>query len=414
MFTSARLLIELIWHPISGMERLRNRAPVVVSILAAWIATIAYAMLVLRLPRRVSAFSLVSQVAPGALWLRDLSSAVTSSLMVVLFIAVIYVPLAILMANMIEKRGSFSTVLREEFAPALACVLASWAISVIIGLAVALGLNALADPSTNTVGVLVLLLVIPLPIFAVLTSIAVGTVFRIGWAASVVTTLVSFVSLFLLPLLVQIASFVCASPLLLILLFFLLRDQIGEIMSGQRARQSFKQSLEAATLNPADASAHFNLGLLYDQRGEKEKAEAEFRRAVEIDPEDADAHYQLGRIAREQGRLEEAREHFESVVRSSPQHSQHEIWRETALLYYSARQYQDALGMLDRFLDARPSDAEGRYWRGLTLAAMGNDDAAEAEMKLCIESVRTAPAYKYRSDRQWLRLAQSFLRERQA
>jgi Tfp pilus assembly protein PilF len=414
MFTSARLLIELIWHPISGMERLRNRAPVVVSILAAWIATIAYAMLVLRLPRRVSAFSLVSQVAPGALWLRDLSSAVTSSLMVVLFIAVIYVPLAILMANMIEKRGSFSTVLREEFAPALACVLASWTISVIIGLAVALGLNALADPSTNTVGVLVLLLVIPLPIFAVLTSIAVGTVFRIGWAASVVTTLVSFVSLFLLPLLVQIASFVCASPLLLILLFFLLRDQIGEIMSGQRARQSFKQSLEAATLNPADASAHFNLGLLYDQRGEKEKAESEFRRAVEIDPEDADAHYQLGRIAREQGRLEEAREHFESVVRSSPQHSQHEIWRETALLYYSARQYQDALGMLDRFLDARPSDAEGRYWRGLTLAAMGNDDAAEAEMKLCIESVRTAPAYKYRSDRQWLRLAQSFLRERQA
>jgi Tfp pilus assembly protein PilF len=414
MFTSARLLIELIWHPISGMERLRNRAPVVVSILAAWIATIAYAMLVLRLPRRVSAFSLVSQVAPGVLWLRDLSSAVTSSLMVVLFIAVIYVPLAILMANMIEKRGSFSTVLREEFAPALACVLASWTISVIIGLAVALGLNALADPSTNTVGVLVLLLVLPLPIFAVLTSIAVGTVFRIGWAASVVTTLVSFVSLFLLPLLVQIASFVCASPLLLILLFFLLRDQIGEIMSGQRARQSFKQSLEAATLNPADASAHFNLGLLYDQRGEKEKAEAEFRRAVEIDPEDADAHYQLGRIAREQGRLEEAREHFESVVRSSPQHSQHEIWRETALLYYSARQYQDALGMLDRFLDARPSDAEGRYWRGLTLAAMGNDDAAEAEMKLCIESVRTAPAYKYRSDRQWLRLAQSFLRERQA
>jgi tetratricopeptide (TPR) repeat protein len=414
MFTSVRLLIELIWHPMSGMERLRSRAPVLVSILAAWVATIAYTMFVLRLPRRVSPFSLVSQAAPGVLWLRDLSSAVTSSLMVVLFISVIYVPLAVLVANLIEKRGSFSIILREEFAPAVACILASWAISVIIGLAIALGLNALIDPSANTVGSLVLLMVIPLPIFAAFTSVAVGTVFRIGWAASVVTTLVSFVSLFLLPLLVQIASFVCASPLLLILLFFLLRDQIGEIMSGQRARQSFKQSLEAATLNPADASAHFNLGLLYEQRGEKEKAEAEFRRAVEIDPEDADAHYQLGRIAREEGHLEEAREHFESVVRSSPQHSQHEIWREIALLYYSARQYQDALAMLDRFLDARPSDAEGRYWRGLTLAAMGNEDAAATEMKLCIESVRTAPAYKYRSDRQWLRLAQSFLRERQA
>ena len=112
----------------------------------------------------------------------------------------------------------------------------------IIGLVVALGLSALADPSTNTVGMLVLLLVIPLPIFAALTSIAVATVFRIGWAASVVTTLVSFVSLFLLPLLVQIASFVCASPLLLILLFFLLRDRIGEIMSGHRRRISERQS----------------------------------------------------------------------------------------------------------------------------------------------------------------------------
>src|SRR5580765_235310 len=102
MFKSALLLIELIWHPISAMERLRNRAPVVVSILAAWIATIAYAMLVLRLPRRVSVFSLASQVAPGVIWLRDLSSAATSSLMVVLFISVIYVPLAILIVNLIE------------------------------------------------------------------------------------------------------------------------------------------------------------------------------------------------------------------------------------------------------------------------------------------------------------------------
>jgi hypothetical protein len=31
-------------------------------------------------------------------------------------------------------------------------------------------------------------------------------------------------------------------------------------------------------------------------------------------------------------------------------------------------------------------------------------------MQACIESVRTAPAYKYRSDRRWLQLAQSFLR----
>ena len=37
------------------------------------------------------------------------------------------------------------------------------------------------------------------------------------------------------------------------------------------ARRSFKQNLEATTLDPADASAHYNLGLLYYQRGEYEQ-----------------------------------------------------------------------------------------------------------------------------------------------
>ena len=40
------------------------------------------------------------------------------------------------------------------------------------------------------------------------------------------------------------------------------------VTRNQRARESFKQNLEAATLNPADASAHYNLGLIHQQRSE--------------------------------------------------------------------------------------------------------------------------------------------------
>jgi tetratricopeptide (TPR) repeat protein len=263
-------------------------------------------------------------------------------------------------------------------------------------------------------GYAIALYTIPLPIFAALMTLTLGTIFRIGWGAALATTLLSFLSLFIMPVALQTFRFVCASPFLLLLLIFLLRDRIGEVMSAQRARQSFKQNLEAATLNPADASAHYNLGFIYQQRGELDAAAASFRRAIEIDPQDADSHYQLGRIAREQGRLSEAIAHFETVVRLAPTHSQHEIWREIALVYFAAGQYQDALEMLNRFLAERPSDAQARYWRGLTLANLGRADEATQEMQSCIESVRTAPAYKYRSERRWLQLAQNFLRERQA
>jgi tetratricopeptide (TPR) repeat protein len=255
--------------------------------------------------------------------------------------------------------------------------------------------------------------VIPLPIFAALMTLAVGLIFRIGWAKAAVVTLLSFLSLFGLVVLMQAVAFFFASPFLLLLLIYFLRDQISDLLSARDTRRSFKQNLEAATLNPADASAHYNLGLIYQQRGEYEKAVQAFQRASEIDPQEVDAHYQLGRLAREQGKLNEAIEHFEKVVRQAPNHSQYEIWRETGLVYYAAKQYLDALAMLDKFLAQRASDAEARYWRGMTLAQLQRENEAAAEMQACIETVRSAPAYKYRTERRWLQQAQNFLRERQ-
>jgi tetratricopeptide (TPR) repeat protein len=408
---------------MTAIKRLRDRAPVAFAAGMAWLATVLYTLLTPLLEKYAQegadGFSRPGygwRLSPDYLSAESLASAAIWGVMSVLFIAAVYVPLAIFMANLFERRASFSLVLREEYAATAACALAAWAVSRLLTLppAVIIGWQVARLSSEAVPGYLILLFVMPLPIFAALMTITLGTIFRIGWGAALLTTVVSFLALFALPLLRQLFTTVCASPFLLLLLLFLLRDRIGDLLSAQRARQSFKQNLEAATLNPADASAHYNLGLIYQQRGEPEAAAASFRRAVEIDPQETDAHYQLGRLAREQGRLSEALAHFETVVRQSPAHSQHEVWREIALVYFAAQQHQDALGMLDRFLAERPSDAEGRYWRGMTLAHLGRAEEAAQEMRSCIESVRTAPAYKYRSERRWLQLAQNFLRERQA
>jgi tetratricopeptide (TPR) repeat protein len=182
------------------------------------------------------------------------------------------------------------------------------------------------------------------------------------------------------------------------------------MVSAQRAREDFKRNLEAATLNPADSSAHYNLGLIYQQRRQYEEAKTSFARAIEIDPEETDAYYQLGRIAREQGRLADAINHFDAAVTRNPAHSQSEVWREIGQTYFQAGQFEDALASFERFLDKRPSDAEGRYRYGLTLHRVGRSEEAAAEMQACIEAVRTSPAYKYRAEKRWASEAQSFLR----
>lgn len=412
-----RHITGLLWQPLTAMRGLRDRAPFGLAAAMAWLATFLYALVaaVSQVYAQGGRLLGTPQVRVSLFWVANAQSAAITATMLALFVAVLYVPFAVFLANLFERRGSFSVVLREEYAAVASCALAVLAISLFVTLlpAAVISWQSAWLNSDAVVGYFVLLLVIPLPIFAALMTLAVGLIFRIGWGKAALVTLLSFLSLFGLMVLMQAFAFVFASPFLLLLLIYFLRDKIDDFMSVRGARRSFKQHLETATLNPADASAHYNLGLLYQQRGELDHATQAFRRAAEIDPQETDAHYQMGRIAREQGQLNEAIGHFERVVQQAPNHSQYEIWRETGLVYYDAKQYEDALAMLDKFLAQRPSDAEARYWRGMTLNQLGREAEALEEMQNCIETVRLAPAYKYRTERRWLHQAQNFLRERQ-
>jgi Flp pilus assembly protein TadD len=420
MLVNLSLLFGLLWRPMTAVQRLRDRAPVAFAVSAAWLMTFLYWVVAPPLTLyaqggRLSDDMIGGEFGSGFRTLSGtLSGAATRAVMVVLFVAVVYVPFAILIANIFERRAGFSLVIREEYAGVVSCSLLSLAGSLVVTLpaAILIGWQSGILEGDVVSGYIVLLLVMPLPIFAALMTITIGISFRVGWAAAAVTTLISFLSLPAVFLLATAANFICASPFLLLLLLFLLRDRIDEFIGATRSRQAFKQNLEAATLNPADASAHYQLGLIYQKRGEQDAAVASFQRAAEIDPQEVDAHYQLGRIARQQGRLNEAIRHFEHVVQLDSAHSQNEVWRETGLVYYDAGQFQDALEMFDKFLGKRPSDAEARYWRGMTLYKLGRESEAAQEMQNCVESVRTAPAYKYRFDRRWMNLAENFLRER--
>jgi Flp pilus assembly protein TadD len=66
-----------------------------------------------------------------------------------------------------------------------------------------------------------------------------------------------------------------------------------------RAISAFERALE---LNPATPNVHYNLGLIFVNRGEDELAMAAFRRAIQVNPYDRDAHHWLRKLGEKGGR----------------------------------------------------------------------------------------------------------------
>jgi tetratricopeptide (TPR) repeat protein len=424
-------LLLMFYAPARGMALARERAPLGQAALLALLLSVGHTL--------VSQWGeLVGLAARFGAWAA--LGVLFTSAGFVLLVGLVYVPLAIFFANLFERRASYMLALRQEYSAAASTAFYAFAAASLLALPLAYisvrtGLQAsvlqgaeaarevmrnaspqgLSDTELLFVTslfprIIAWLLIQPLTLFGLWAVVAVREVFRLAWWKAALVTVLSVVLMFAATPLLYVFSTLLASPFILLLVFFVVRSYVVEAQRTQRSRASFRQNLEAATLNPADASAHYNLGLLHQQRKEYGEARARFLRAVEIDPEETDAHYQLGRIARAEGRLPEAVEHFGQVVSRDDAHAQHEIWREVGATYLAAGQFADARDALERFLDRRQSDPEGLYLMGRAAAGLGDLRAARDWMTACVEAVRTAPAYKYRDDKRWLNEAQQFLR----
>jgi len=363
---------------------------------------------------------------------------------VLIFIAVVFVPLALFFGNLFERRAGFRLLMQQEYSGLATTVFYAMTAASVVALTVTILGNAtgvlpriatqmfeyqstqpeairpemfpgfdprLFTPGLMAIGISYLTLLVSFGIWA---TIAIRVVLRLSWIRSMFIVFISATLLFPAAfVLMPIFTTILASPFLLLLLFLFLRGYVGDISRNHRARLAFKQNLEAATLNPADSSAHYNLGLIHQQRGDLNEAIERFHKAIAIDENEIDAHFQLGRIARQQQRLADAIKHFEQVVSREPAHSQYEIWREVGSTYIEAGQFEDARNALEQFLEHRPSDPEGLYLMGRAHAGLGDKREAASLMQACIEAVKTSPAYKYRASKRWLNEAQQFIKSSQ-
>ena len=427
-----RFIGMIFYAPLRGIGEVRDRGGLLPAFLCAYISQLLYLFAVQWLSGDRAFLTRPSIVAV------TFFHAATA----LLPFAIVFAPLIALIANLFDRRGSFGVVLQQEYASLASVIfyvlIAANLMTILIatffhfsGVQAAYVANTmqsaeqiksmftlpevrdqidqqLRNPAFIAGG---LFRTVKIALFTIGALETVRRVFRLSIPRSLAVLALTYAAaLALSPIWTWLFTTVVGSPFLLLMLFFLLRGYFSGVVSTQRARTAFKQNLEAATINPRDSSAHYNLGLIHQTRGEFDQARERFQRAIDIDADETDAHYQLGRIARSQNRLAEAIGHFEQVVQRDQYHALNEIWREIGATYIAAGQFADAREALQKFLERRENDPQGLYLMGRAHAGLGDQQEAASSMQACIDAVKTAPAYKYRTEKRWLHEAQQFLK----
>jgi Flp pilus assembly protein TadD len=301
--------------------------------------------------------------------------------------------------------GSFSVLMRRDYLALLMCMLFIWA-------AAYLPVGAVVAFLPQTKSVAIGIYVAGAVYFTVMAALGLRTMLGIDYPPALGLAAVGCVGGVLGLAVYDVAGslrYYAMSPFLLYYAYMLFASDMRSLGDGLRSRQHMRRQLEISTNNPRDADAHYQLGLIYQNRRQYTEAISRFRRAIEIDPKEADPHFQLGRIARQQKRVDEAIGYLKTAVALDDKLSQNDVWRELGAAHLDAGNVQEAGPALAKFIERRPYDPEGLYYYGKALATVGRNADAKEMFDRAIEAVKTMPSHRRAEVRQWGRAAKTEL-----
>lgn len=319
-------------------------------------------------------------------------------------VAFLFAPAAVLITASWLGRGSVGVALQRDYAPMLACTLIAWTaahlpilpfvwlapqfltIARIAAIAYFLILSAFAIQAVAGAS-------IPQAITTALAACAIAIGGYFGWD--------------------QLGGIqhIFFSPFLLIMLYPVIRSYINSFSNGLHSRQNFRRNLEASTLNPHDADAQYQLGLIYQERRNYSEAISRFSKAAQIDPDDPGAHYQLGVIAREQNRFEDALVHISKAHTLDQKHSSSEVWRDLGATNFALNNLDPALTQLETYVERREYDPQGLYWLGRVYKSLNRATDARSAFERAVEAANTAPPHLRRQNAKWGSQSRSELRK---
>ncbi len=322
-----------------------------------------------------------------------------------LFFSLVYVPSVVCLSNAIAGEGLGLTLSRAEYRSHIAVLFPLWG-----------GLLLLTSPLPLLLPQVILTDYGPISVrFIILFVLA---VFYTIWAIrelnhiSTMAAVGAFVlSWCTLPVFYLLVSFLFALPLFIIFpVVYLAFQRFRSYFSSRDSERDFHRRLQQLTLNPQDADAQHQLGLIHLKRGNLDAAAGYFEHAIKIDPACAEYHYWLGRACESKGDWRHALEEYEETYRINPEHGLGDIFREVGKAYLHTGNLEKAAEFLEYFLESRGSDPEGRYWLAVTCQKLGKPEEMRVQLNTILEQARSNPRFFRKENRQWILRARRLLK----
>lgn len=152
-----------------------------------------------------------------------------------------------------------------------------------------------------------------------------------------------------------------------------------------------EELLQAVTLKPDLAEAHFILGIIYAKRGKNDLARERFARVLELDPDHVQSHNNLGVIYQATGLFDLAQEEFRKAIKLDPAYEPALVNLARLYLDLAARQYEELVKLKPedpelvqayrQVLASDPRNPRARYSLARLLLQEGKEEEALEELR---------------------------------
>jgi Tfp pilus assembly protein PilF len=149
-----------------------------------------------------------------------------------------------------------------------------------------------------------------------------------------------------------------------------------------------KQFLDALKIKPDFLAARCNLGTIYSRQGNLAEAEHQFSAALRLAPDNAWANSSIGVVLAQEGRLDEAAAHLRKAIQKRPGAAGMHYYLGNVLLLQGKP--EDAVVQFSEAVKRRPAFAQAHNALGRALTLVGKPGPAVEQFK---EALRIRPDY---------------------
>jgi tetratricopeptide (TPR) repeat protein len=132
--------------------------------------------------------------------------------------------------------------------------------------------------------------------------------------------------------------------------------------------------LRVTEIDPDYADGWVNVGRVRVLEGRTDEAQEVLLKALDINPDLAKTHFFLGMTYRNQGNYDQALEHFWTAEKQFP--TDRVVLNQIGRLLFLQRNFEEAVGILNRVLSIDPEDLQAHYNLMLSYRALRDDEKA--------------------------------------